>query len=65
MHEWFKSYNGFTTIKKKVKTSNTGIWGAYPEAIDLNIELHTQILIWASISEVGSQLTISEMGPSL
>ena len=31
------------------------MWGVFPEAIDWNIALRTQILIWASISEVGSQ----------
>ena len=40
------------TCLKKKKTSTIGMWGVYPEATDWNIALHTQILIWASISEV-------------
>ena len=31
------------------------MWCVYPEAIDWNIALSTHILIWESISEVGSQ----------
>ena len=31
------------------------MWGVYPEAIDWNIALRTQISFWASISEVGSK----------
>ena len=39
-------------FSKTSKTSNIGMWGVYPETIYLNIVLCTQILIWASISEV-------------
>ena len=31
------------------------MWGVFPDAIDWNIALHTQTLIWASKSEVGFQ----------
>ena len=31
------------------------MWGVYPEAIDWNIALRTQILIWVSVSEVRFQ----------
>ena len=37
------------------ETSNVGMWGAYPEAIDWNIPLHTQILFWMSVSEMRFQ----------
>ena len=39
-------------LKLNSKTSNTGMWCLYPEARDWNTTLRTQILIWASISEV-------------
>ena len=32
-------------FEKNSKTSNLGMLGVYPEAIDLNMALHTQILI--------------------
>ena len=63
LHDWFKSYSNFITVFSKIsKTSNVGMWGVYPEAIDWNIALRTQISFWASISEVGSQKHL-EMGP--
>ena len=31
------------------------MWGVYPEAIDWKIALRTDILIWASVYEVGLQ----------
>ena len=40
---------------KKSKTSNVGMLGVYPEAIDCNIAVHTQILFWVSVSEVRFQ----------
>ena len=40
------------TFKTKQKTSNVGMWGVYSEAINWNVALDIQILIWASISEV-------------
>ena len=43
-------------------TSSIGMWGVYPEAIDWNIALHTQISFWASISEVGSQKHFKKWG---
>ena len=49
-------------FSKKLKTSNVGMWGVYPEAIDWNIALHTQISFWASISEVGSQKHFKKWG---
>ena len=38
-------------FQKKSKTSNVCIWGVYPEAMDWNIELRTQISFWVSVSE--------------
>ena len=41
LHDWFESYNNlppFFFLKKK-----------YPEAIDLNIALRSQILIWVNV----------------
>ena len=66
LEDWFKNY------KKKIiffskqikKTSNSGVWGVYPKAMDWNFALHTQILIWASISEVGSQKHFKKGGHS-
>ena len=54
-------------FQKKKKISNIGMWGCLSRGvIDCNnIELHTQILIWGSMCEVGSQKTLSEMGPTL
>ena len=49
LHDWFKSYNNVDPVFSK--TSNLGIWGVYPEAIDWNIALCTQILFWVSVSE--------------
>ena len=46
LHNWFKSYHNFTNIFFYSKTSNVAMWGVYPEAIDWNISLRTQILIW-------------------
>ena len=44
LHDWFKSYNNFTTVlSKNSKNSNIGMWGVYPEAIDWNITMHTLI----------------------
>ena len=31
------------------------MWGVYPKSINLNIALHTKLLVWASISVVWSQ----------
>ena len=61
LHDWFKSYNNFTTVFFSQK-SKTSMWGVYPEGIDWNIALHTQISFWAGISEVGSQKHLG-MGP--
>ena len=36
---------------KNSKTSNVGIWGVYPEAIDCNIVMHTWTLFLVSVSE--------------
>ena len=52
MHNRFKSYNYFITVfSKKSKTSMVGVWGVYPEAMDWNIALRTQISFWVSLSE--------------
>ena len=67
MHYRFKSYDNFITVFFLVffiiKTSNIGMWGVYPEAIDLNIVLRTRISFWATISEVGSQKHFKKWGP--
>ena len=44
-------------FQKKSKTSNVGMWGVYPEAIDWNIALHTQISFWLIVSK---EKTLSE-----
>ena len=46
-------YSNFTTVffQKNSKTSNIGMWGVYPEAIDWSIALLTQISFWVSVSE--------------
>ena len=62
LHGQFKCYKNVITLKKKSKTSNVGMGGVYPDAIDRNIGLHTHILFWASISEVGSQKHFKKWG---
>ena len=41
-------------FQKNSKTSNIGMWGVYPEAIDWNIALLTQISFWVSETEGNS-----------
>ena len=38
-------------FSKNSKTSNICMWGVYPEAIDWNIVVHTQISFWVSVCE--------------
>ena len=38
-------------FQKNSKTLDIGMWGVYPEAIDWNIALLTQISFWVSVSE--------------
>ena len=40
----------FFQKKNKSKTLNVGMSGDYPEAIDWNLALRTQILFWLSVS---------------
>ena len=45
LHYSFKSFGKVRKkLEKNFKKSSVGMWGVYPEAIDLNIALHTQIL---------------------
>ena len=39
------------------------MWGVSPEEIHWNITLRTQILFWATISDVGSQEHLKKWGP--
>ena len=54
LHYWLQSNNFFFLSI----TLTVGLWGVYPEAIDWNIVLRTQISFMASISEVGSRKTL-------
>ena len=44
LHDRLKSYNSFNTVfSKNSKNSNVCMWGVYPQGIDWNITLRTQI----------------------
>ena len=49
LHDQFKSYNNLPPFFFYSKFLNVGMRGVYPEAMDLNIALHTQISFGVSV----------------